>query len=179
MESFERIDRNIDRCVNIIEQLFAFSQTNEVALGPVSVDAWLQEVVGELDLAHSVQVTLRLASEATVAMDPEQMQTAVTRVIQNACQAMAKDERTQPRGELVVETARDANQVVIRISDDGEGIAGDAADHVLEPLFSTRAFGIGLGLPLVKQIVERHGGSIDIDSTEGQGTTVTLRLAVL
>ncbi|MCK4867776.1 MAG: two-component sensor histidine kinase, partial [Alphaproteobacteria bacterium] len=66
--------------------------------------------------------------------------------------------------------------VEVSFADNGPGIPADALPLVLEPLFSTKAFGTGLGLPTVQRIVEEHGGSLRVDSTPGQGTQVTLRL---
>ena len=60
--------------------------------------------------------------------------------------------------------------------DNGPGIAPDTLEKIWEPLFSTKSFGVGLGLPTVKQIMEQHGGGIDITSQLGQGTEVLLWL---
>jgi signal transduction histidine kinase len=62
------------------------------------------------------------------------------------------------------------------IADNGPGIAAENLAKVFEPLFSTKSFGTGLGLPMVKQIVEQHGGTITIASEVGKGTSVTVRL---
>ena len=66
--------------------------------------------------------------------------------------------------------------VEISFADNGPGIPANILPHVTEPLFSTKTFGTGLGLPTVQHIVEEHGGSLRIDSTPGQGTQVILRL---
>ena len=62
------------------------------------------------------------------------------------------------------------------VADTGGGIPADVLPKVFEPLFSTKSFGTGLGLPMVKQIVEQHGGTITIASEAGKGTRVTVRL---
>jgi signal transduction histidine kinase len=62
------------------------------------------------------------------------------------------------------------------VEDTGPGIAPENLERVFEPLFSTKSFGTGLGLPTVKQIVEQHGGSIRIESEVGRGTRVLIRL---
>ena len=64
----------------------------------------------------------------------------------------------------------------IVVEDTGAGIPPDVLPKVFEPLFSTKSFGTGLGLPTVKQIVEQHGGTIEIASEVGKGTRVTVRL---
>lgn len=79
---------------------------------------------------------------------------------------------------LVVETRRNGDVVEITIGDDGPGMADEVLANAFEPLFSTKAFGVGLGLPIVKKIVEQHDGSIAIDSEPDEGTRVTLSLPV-
>ena len=66
------------------------------------------------------------------------------------------------------------NRFEIQIIDTGPGIHPDNLDKIFEPLYSTKGFGVGLGLPLVKQIMEQHSGGIDIKSDFGYGTNVTL-----
>ena len=65
---------------------------------------------------------------------------------------------------------------MLAIEDTGPGIAPEILARIFEPLFSTKSFGTGLGLPTVKQIVNQHGGTITVDSEVGRGTCVTVRL---
>ena len=64
----------------------------------------------------------------------------------------------------------------LRVHDNGPGISDEVMGHIFEPLFSTRSFGIGLGLPLVKQVAEEHGGGIELRSSPGTGTLATFWL---
>jgi signal transduction histidine kinase len=66
--------------------------------------------------------------------------------------------------------------VEVRISDTGKGIEPGDLDKVMKPFYSTKAAGIGVGLPLTKRIIERHGGTLAIASSARVGTTVTLQL---
>jgi signal transduction histidine kinase len=66
--------------------------------------------------------------------------------------------------------------MVVEFADKGEGIAADHQDRVFEPFFTMKKNGSGLGLAVVKQIVERHGGSVSLQSTAGEGTRVRLEL---
>ena len=79
-------------------------------------------------------------------------------------------------GHLTVSTGLSGDRVEIRIADEGPGFAREALARAFEPLYSTKNFGVGLGLPIVKQIVEQHGGGVEIDSEEGAGTRITLWL---
>jgi signal transduction histidine kinase len=85
--------------------------------------------------------------------------------------APAIDERT-----LTVRTRARAGRIEVEFEDRGPGIPADTYSRIFEPLFSTKGFGVGLGLPVVKQIMERHGGGIEIETEVGHGTTVRLWL---
>jgi len=65
-------------------------------------------------------------------------------------------------------------QLALCIADNGPGIPEDIRERIFDPLFSTKSFGVGLGLPLVRQIVDQHGGEITVDTTLGEGTTITI-----
>jgi signal transduction histidine kinase len=75
-------------------------------------------------------------------------------------------------------TTRVSDQLEIAVSDTGPGIAPDILPRIFEPLFSTKSFGTGLGLPTVKQLVEQHRGTISIDSKPGHGAVVRISLPI-
>lgn len=66
----------------------------------------------------------------------------------------------------------------IGIRDNGTGIPDEIKGRIFEPLFSTKDFGIGLGMVIVRNIVQQHHGTLSVDSKEGEGTTITVRLPV-
>ena len=70
------------------------------------------------------------------------------------------------------------DQVVLAVVDDGTGIPEELLPRIFEPQFSTRSTGAGLGLPIVKRIVESWGGTVEVDSATGQGTTVSVFLSL-
>ena len=113
---------------------------------------------------------------AEAELDTERFRRCLINVIDNACQAM--QEAPEGTGRLTVETGVRDGRLEISVSDTGPGIAPGDVEAVFEPLYSTKGFGVGLGLPIVRHIVEQHGGGIDIASTPGEGTCVTLWLPV-
>jgi len=173
--ALDRAERNIQRCDRIIGELLGYARTNRLAPEPTDIDQWLAGVVDEVHIPKTVRLTRKLRCGANVAFDRERMHRCVTNVIENACQAMAWDEG-EGEWELVVETCLSDGQVQIRVKDTGVGIPPDELDKVFEPLYSTKTFGVGLGLPIVKQIMEQHGGDVEIESQQGKGTVVTLWL---
>ena len=89
-------------------------------------------------------------------------------LVLNALQA------TSSGGRVVIRTAGDKQRFMVAVRDDGEGMPAEVRERAFNPFFTTREAGTGLGLPIVRRIVERHGGSVEIASEPGQGTTVTL-----
>ena len=77
---------------------------------------------------------------------------------------------------MCLSTRRRDGGAELRVADDGTGMGPEEAARAQEPLFSGRGFGFGLGLPLVRDVVERHGGELAIESAPGRGTAVILRL---
>jgi two-component system, NtrC family, sensor histidine kinase HydH len=89
----------------------------------------------------------------------------------------AKD-ATPPGGEILVSTLRDGDFVTIRVTDTGAGIAEQQIHKVLEPYFSTKKGGTGLGLPTVHRVAEEHGGTLTVQSEPGKGTQFSLQLPI-
>jgi signal transduction histidine kinase len=103
-----------------------------------------------------------------------QLHQVFVNLITNACNAARED-----GGEIRIMTRLgDDGRLLVTIEDDGVGISEEDLQQIFEPFFSTRrrGKGTGLGLPIVKSILEQHDGSIDIDSSLGQGSCVTLKL---
>ena len=128
-------------------------------------------------------VTRNLNSQAVISVDSESFRRAVINVVQNGIQAMTKvkpgvksEQSEQKDMRLTIESRLHQDRVEVVITDSGEGIAQADLEKIYEPLYSTKSFGVGLGLPIVKGIMEQHIGGIKIDSQVGIGTKVTLWL---
>lgn len=115
-----------------------------------------------------VALGVDLAGPDTAWVDGFQLKQAILNLVLNALQA------TPPGGHVVVRTSGDKRCLVVAVSDDGEGMSAETRDKAFTPFFTTREEGTGLGLPLVRRIVEQHGGSVEISSTLAKGTTVAL-----
>jgi signal transduction histidine kinase len=115
-----------------------------------------------------VVLELDLAGPDTGWVDGFQLKQAVLNLVLNALQA------TPDGGHVLVRTAGDQRHLAVTVSDDGEGMSAETRAKAGTPFFTTREEGTGLGLALVRRIVEQHGGSVDIESTVGRGTTVTM-----
>jgi signal transduction histidine kinase len=177
--ALERADRSITRCDNIITELLDFTRTTDLALENFRIGEWLDRLLYEQNAPDGITVRNEIsARDLEVAFDEDRFRRVIINVFNNACEAMTEDyERTGRYDYSLSITSRvheDRFQMVFH--DNGPGIAPDILEKIWEPLFSTKSFGVGLGLPTVKQIMEQHGGGIDIASELGRGTDVVLWL---
>jgi signal transduction histidine kinase len=109
--------------------------------------------------------------------DPEQLKEALVNLVVNACEAMGE-------GGKIVITEEEAHpesrkhEAIIRISDNGPGIPEVACNKIFQPFYSTKEEGTGLGLSIASRIIHEHGGKIEVNSSEGKGTTFIISLPV-
>jgi signal transduction histidine kinase len=175
----ERVDRNIDRCNRIIGDLLEFTRKKELAREPTAIDAWLAEMLGEHQVPADVELRRDLRSASDVAIDADRFRQVVVNLVDNAAQALT-DRGWQPtdgRGRVItVRTEAAGPHVKIAVADNGPGIPAERIGKIFQPLFTTKSFGVGLGLPTVRQLVEQHGGTIDVDSKTDEGTIFTIWL---
>jgi len=151
-------------------------------LQPTQIDTWLDALLDEQVIPADVVCVRELASAAEIPVDRENLRRAVVNVVDNAFDALhdkgAVGNRLNVSTCVVNGDGYAHNRLEIRISDTGPGIPADVLERVFEPLFSTKDFGVGLGLAVVKSILEHHGGGVEIQTKVGLGTTVVLWLPV-
>jgi len=87
---------------------------------------------------------------------------------------------SSPAGSFItLRITADAQTLKLQVSDQGCGISSENLEKIFEPFHTTKSYGTGLGLPIVKRIIDSHGGRLSIDSKEGAGTTVEIRLPLI
>jgi signal transduction histidine kinase len=165
-------ERNVRRCDNIITELLDYTRKLEIRPSKVNIDGWVTRVLDEQTFPEGIVCRRNLFSGLEVRIDGEHMRRALINIVTNAVHALS--EEGSPGKELTVETARSGNNLEIRVIDKGTGIPENLQQKIFEPLFSTKGFGVGLGLSITKDIMEKHHGGIDVKSKAGEGTTVTL-----
>jgi PAS domain S-box-containing protein len=175
-----RIERSIARCDGIITELLDYTRIKELHRRPLPIDAWLGEVLDEQKIADGITLIREFgALNREISLDPERLRRVIINLIDNAGQAIEGARGIAagaPSSQIIVRTRAIADRIEIEIADTGPGIAPDILPRIFEPLFSTKGFGVGLGLPTVKQIVEHHGGGIEVTSEVGSGTSVLVWL---
>jgi PAS domain S-box-containing protein len=175
--SLQIVDRSITRCDNIVGDLLDYSRTRGLETELTALDDWLAGLLDEYEPSQGVTLRQELASGASVALDRERFRRLLLNLLDNACQAMGGDDARRDGEQVVTVASRLAEgQAEIVVSDTGPGIAPEVKDEVFEPLYSTKSFGVGLGLTIVKRIVEQHDGRIEIQSEPDRGAQFVLRL---
>jgi signal transduction histidine kinase len=177
--ALDRIDRNVERCDRIIDELLDFTRDRPLDIQPVVIDGWLAELLDGVDLPEGIKREVDLqCGAASVPFDPESLRRCIINVHENACHALNTKRQELPDANLrlVIRTRMTTDRLEVRVEDTGIGIKAEVLPRIFEPLFSTKGFGVGLGLVITRKIIRSHGGDIAISSVEGQGTQVLLWL---
>jgi signal transduction histidine kinase len=177
--ALDRIERSVQRCDVIVGDILEFSRVQELKREETSVDTWLTEMLDEHDVPSAVSVRRELAADAMVMLDRTRFRQVLVNLIDNAAQAMLDADWAASAGRpatMIVRSEAAGPHVRVSVIDNGPGIAADTLERIFEPLFTTKVKGVGLGLPTVRKLVEQHGGTIDVESTVGEGTTFTVWL---
>jgi PAS domain S-box-containing protein len=164
-----------ERGVTLVRQLLGFSRRNVTEQRPVELNEVARDVRRMLERLISKKVDVELdltAADTTVLADVTRLEQALLNLAVNARDAMPDG------GRITISTENADGEVVLRVSDTGLGMDEATRARIFEPFFTTKSAdgGTGLGLPMVYATVNESGGSIDVDSDLGFGTTFTIAL---
>jgi signal transduction histidine kinase len=176
-ESIEIARSEISRLDSIVTQFLKAIRPSKPQLHPENLNSIVEEAVRffapEIE-DRDIVVEQELHSNLPpLEVDRDQMKQAFYNVIKNSFEAMKR------RGILRIRTDLDATHVKISFTDTGGGMSAESLSRVFEPYFTTKTAGSGLGLLIVRRIVREHGGEMSIESAEGKGLTLTIRLPYL
>lgn len=174
--SLELAENNITRCNRIINELLDYSRKREIKLERTEIDSWLNGVLDEQEFPKEIECVRKLHSGIELQIDREYIRRVVYNVITNAIQALQEEDSKGNR--ITVESVKSGEQLELRFIDTGPGIPDDIREKIFEPLFSTKSFGVGLGMPIIKNIMEEHQGEVKFQSEVDKGTVVTLSLPI-
>ena len=173
-ESIDVARAEISRLDSIVTQFLRAIRPTRPELHPENVNAIVEEAVRFFTPEikdRDIVVEQELRSDLPLLeLDRDQMKQAFYNVIKNSLEAMKR------RGILRIRTDKDDSHVLISFIDTGGGISAENLSRVFEPYFTTKSSGTGLGLLIVRRIVREHGGELSIQSNEGKGLTLTIRL---
>ena len=177
IEYMRLIDQEIDKCIAVTRRMLLLSRPPVSSLQLVVVNEALTDTLMLLEFdahTHGISQQIEVPEQALrLLTDEADIRMILLNLIQNAHHAMDKG------GTLIARLFADDGDAVIEISDSGVGIPPDTLARIFDPFFSRRADGVagtGLGLTIVKNFVERMGGTIRVESTVGQGTQFNIRL---
>ena len=173
-QSIEICRGEINRFDSIVTQFLRAIRPSRPQVQPENINAIVEEAVrffsGEIE-ARDIVVETELRSDLPLLqLDRNQMKQAFYNVIKNSFEAMRR------RGILRIQTDMDESHVRVSFIDTGGGMSAETLSHVFEPYYTTKGSGTGLGLLIVRRIVREHGGELAIESTEGKGLALTIRL---
>jgi len=171
MEFLGIVDDEISSSNKIISDLLNFSRVGKPAVSPAKIRDVMEDTLSHITLPEGVQVINELdAGLPEVEIDADQIRQVFVNIATNAIQSMPEG------GKLTIGARKRDKFLEIAISDTGDGISEELIGKIFDPLFTTRAKGIGLGLAVCKSIIDRHGGAIDVESKAGGGTTFRVKL---
>ena len=175
--SLDLIASESKRCGELVKNLLSFSRVSPMNLAWCDlnqvIDRCLRLVQHKLEIA-GIQLNLDLGPDLPMAhCDPAQIEQVVLAMVINAIDAMPQE------GNLWISTRADGENMELIVRDDGVGIPEEHLAHIFEPFYTTKeSGGSGLGLAISQNIVERHGGHIEVRSIVGEGTTFKIVLPV-
>lgn len=170
-EHLDRIDRQVTLIDNVVTALSDVAKLPDPTRKPISIDRILRDVVQGVRLPESITVTWEISEGLPkVLADEYQIPIAFKNLVRNARDSMEEG------GEITLSAMVDGQRVQISVKDTGIGIAANQLGKIMEPLYSTKARGMGLGLAITRAVVEKNGGELRVQSKEGVGSSFTVLL---
>jgi signal transduction histidine kinase len=181
-----RMNNGISRCDTIITQLLDYARTGKPDFVVSNFDEWLAKTLEEEaeHLPGEIELICNLGLDGkSVAFDPSRIRRVIINLLSNASEAMVGRQGSPPpfvtkSPRIIVSTRVEKSGIQITVSDNGPGMSEEVLAKVNEPMFTTKSFGTGLGIPAIEKILEEHGGSLEIASKPGEGAQFTARLPI-
>jgi signal transduction histidine kinase len=177
-KKFSSIQNGITRIMKIVNSLKVFSKLDAEDVSSIDINKSIEEVIEILSIQESgdVEFVKEFGEAPLFESYPKDINQCLMHVIKNALDSF------DTNGTVKIATSYNAGEEVIsiRIADNGKGMSPETLKQAFNPFFTTKPVGsgTGVGLSLTDRIIKRHGGTIDISSKEGEGTTVTITLPV-
>jgi signal transduction histidine kinase len=170
LESINIIEEQTDYISKIVSDLQDYARPLKPEYSEINLSGLIVSVFQTISIPDKIVLKIDVKDFPKIKTDPTLIRRALTNLINNAIQAMPNG------GNLKIIATKTENKAVIAISDTGKGIPEEIKPKLFTPLVTTKAKGQGLGLAVVKRLVEALNGSITFESQEGKGTTFTIQL---
>lgn len=172
VQNLDRIQRGVTKCTAIVQSLLDLGRMKEPEFRPLDIRSIVSESLEVDKVPEAITIVSNLPEQPImVVADREQLHMAFRNIVDNALSAI------DGNGQLsVIVDSSDNHQAEIRFEDTGTGIPPEFLEKIFEPLFTTKAKGIGFGLSITKLIIDKHRGSIEAVSEVGKGTKIIVHL---
>jgi len=171
MEFLNIIAGEVNSCNKTINDLLGFARVRKPSVSLTQIKRVIDDALSHMLIPENVKLTKRLdVNLPKVEIDPDQVHHVLVNLVTNAVQAMPEG------GKLTISATEKDGFLEVEITDTGCGIPEESAGKIFDPLFTTKAKGIGLGLAVCKAIIDAHEGSIEVESRAGKGTSFKIQL---
>lgn len=167
----EMMKKQVGFCESIVTNFLEFAGERDPRKTAVSLEEILGEVISEILLPEEIHLDIASVEGIMIEGDPGQIRHVVMNLIKNAVEAM----EGKP-GIVRIGVSEQDEMLCLRVTDEGPGIEAQDLVRVFQPFYSTKLRGFGLGLAACKQIVDAHGGKMEVESLPGKGTTFSVYL---
>ena len=173
-EALSLLDAEVSTSENIIRSLLDFARPAPSVKKEVDLHSVMKRALTHSDKPANVEVINKIYQTGyKMLADPEQLDQIFSNILRNAFQAMPDGGHI-----IIADQKSDHGTLILSFTDTGIGIPAENIDDIFEPLFTTKAKGIGLGLAHVKMLMEKHDGRTKVQSIHGQGTTIYVELPI-
>jgi signal transduction histidine kinase len=164
------IENSIEYANNIVLDLKDFSSERKPEFKKTDINEIIEDVLLQCKTPKNVETITNLESLPLINVDRFMMKRVFVNIVTNSMQAMEKS-----GGSLKVSTKKTDSSIEVSFKDTGIGMSKEILEHIFSPFFTTKAQGMGMGLPISKKFVESNGGFIEVKSEEGKGTKFTIK----
>ncbi|MDP8244826.1 MAG: ATP-binding protein [Candidatus Hinthialibacter antarcticus] len=175
------IQKQISRLEEIATNYLHLSKSRTMERQRIDLRKWMKEMLKELQEQYPqgfIDFKTEYDEESPIIDgDPQQLQRVVANLVRNSVEAIQYSHNK--KGTILLRSRPVDDGVMLEVVDDGPGMSHEISEDIFDPFITTKSIGTGLGLYLVREIIDNHGGSINIDTEEGQGTAVRIFLPAL
>ena len=172
IEMLQVINDSVDYADKIIRDLQDFSSTKKSIVKKTNINTIVKETLSQVETPKNIELITELGHFPRIEADKNQIKRTFLNLAVNGIQAMENG------GRLKVSTKKTKDFIEVSFEDTGIGLPKEKMKKLFTPFFTTKAKGLGMGLAICKKFVESHGGSIEVESEEGKGSTFTVKLPI-
>jgi signal transduction histidine kinase len=171
-EMLQVINNSVDYANDIVMDLKDFSTRREPIFLKCDINSLVKETLEHVATSKNLEVITELSCLSEISVDQEMIKRVFLNLTVNGMQAMENG------GRLTISTKSEDSFIEVGFKDTGIGMSKENLEKLFTPFFTTKAKGMGIGLSICKKFVEAHNGIIEIESTEGKGTEVLIKLPI-